>query len=647
MAKFSNLIVWKCCPKLFLDRKHFKKLSIVYVGLPMSSFSVGDMLRYIGARYSIRTDFILIRATSFTTADIQPAIKAHRMRKEKCPHQIMTKVFAPARVDCGLRGLNDNFVIGFDEQTNELLSFDDSAGLSTLNLDKALLSRNGIRGRIHVRQDVLDPAIEICSPQVLNIFAECFDWMDFRKDFIVDTITKEIKDEEIYVYTIPVSSAPTLLILDFRQYFAACEAYFRSVLSPHYFALSDTSTKLPMQFKISASSHIGPKSRIGDYCCIEKDCRIGENCTINNSFIGKNCTLGNHVTLNGCILGDFVTIEDHVTMDHSIVYHDSLLKRGSSLSRGCVLGSRVVIEANEKIAELSRISMQRQAQGSETDCLVNVCNSPSPHDKESIVGLNLVNNRDLSANIDNSSHYHVWNMELSPSTLRSSSMGFSLAEFRFTKLPKLSSLFDKEGSESSSICSYDASHRDRNTFSDDGASRDNFNEEICELVSEGILTPEHMQHKILEIKSLRLASNKQDSDVLCSCLPHILSNISAAVPFEKLEWTKYIVNHRIDTLINAFLMQSSQEINELVFDSLLFFFMGNPEQKSFEKADCAGPTRFCHVCEIFQSADVFDFDFFPCWHSKSRKISTEHSRFLSTPRLLAFVEWLQSDEDDA
>jgi len=96
---------------------------------------------------------------------------------------------------------------------------------------------------------------------------------------------------------------------------------------------------------------------IGQNTCIE------ENTFIQDSIIGDNVKIGKNCSIVGSYIWDNCTIEDGCEIIKSILAEDVILRPCAKLSRGVVLGPRVIIGNNMHVPEFSKFASIPQPQG--------------------------------------------------------------------------------------------------------------------------------------------------------------------------------------------------------------------------------------------------------------------------------------------
>ncbi|CAN6451582.1 unnamed protein product [Victoria cruziana] len=158
------------------------------------SISAGDALRLIYEKNVIRGDFVLISGDTVSNMSLADALQEHKQRRKKDPLAVMTMVIKqskPSSVSCRTRLGNDELFIGIDTENNELLYYEDRADYSKglISLDKTLLSE---RPALLLQNDKQDCYIDICSPEVLSLFTDNFDYQQLRRDFVKGLLMDDV-----------------------------------------------------------------------------------------------------------------------------------------------------------------------------------------------------------------------------------------------------------------------------------------------------------------------------------------------------------------------------------------------------------------------------------------------------------------------
>lgn len=130
------------------------------------------------------------------------------------------------------RSLQDDVVVCIDQQTNQLLHFENDVNSNEVQLDVSIFTQHQ---EVQFRNDVLDCRIDICAPEVISFsnknclnsqwkqkkkalfsFADNFDYQDIRQDFIRGVLIDDISGHKIFTHVITGEYAAR--VKDLRTY---------------------------------------------------------------------------------------------------------------------------------------------------------------------------------------------------------------------------------------------------------------------------------------------------------------------------------------------------------------------------------------------------------------------------------------------
>ncbi|KAG5056145.1 hypothetical protein JHK85_008655 [Glycine max] len=288
-----------------------------------NSVSAGDALRVIYERNVIHGDFVLISGDTVSNMSLTQALLEHKERKKKDSNAVMTMVIKRSKPNPAIhqsRLGTDELFMAIDPNTKQLLYYEDRADQSkgTLHLDKSLLADNPSLSLHHDKQDCY---IDICSPEVLSLFTDNFDYQHLRRHFVKGLLLDDIMGYKIFVHEIHSDYAAR--IDNFRSYDTVSKDIIHRwtyPLVPDVMNFGDTATKLERQGIYRASEISQSQSAvIGPFTVIGSGTKIGHNTKILNSVIGEGCKIGSNVIIEGCYIWDNISIEDGCKLQHAIV----------------------------------------------------------------------------------------------------------------------------------------------------------------------------------------------------------------------------------------------------------------------------------------------------------------------------------------
>lgn len=143
--------------------------------------SLGDAMRDIDAKGCIRGYFILIRGNTFTNTDLKTLLNTHRLKVEKDKGATMTMVLRNVGSTRKSYLYDETCLVVSDKTNKKILHY---AKLNN-NEKKVKLELNWFLDHSEVELSTchLDTHIYMCSPSVLPLFADNFDFQVSNRSF--------------------------------------------------------------------------------------------------------------------------------------------------------------------------------------------------------------------------------------------------------------------------------------------------------------------------------------------------------------------------------------------------------------------------------------------------------------------------------
>ncbi|KAA8536938.1 hypothetical protein F0562_029416 [Nyssa sinensis] len=336
-----------------------------------NSVSAGDALRLIYERNVIHGDFILISGDTVSNMSLTQALQEHKERRKKDSNAVMTMVIKQSKPSPSThqsRLGTDELFMAIDPDTKQLLYYEDKADhlKGTITLDKMLLTDNPF---ISLHNDKQDCYIDICSPEVLSLFTDNFDYQHLRRHFVKGLLVDDIMGYKIFIHEIHSSYAAR--IDNFRSYDTISKDIIQRwtyPLVPDVPFFGNCTTKLRRQ-GMYRTSEIGQScsAQIGPFTVVGNGTTIGKDTKISNSVVGEGCTIGSNVSIEGSYIWHNVTIEDGCKLRHAIVCDGVLMKSGSVLEPGVILSFKVVIGQQFVVPAYSKVSLLQQPTKQDSD----------------------------------------------------------------------------------------------------------------------------------------------------------------------------------------------------------------------------------------------------------------------------------------
>jgi translation initiation factor eIF-2B subunit epsilon len=328
-----------------------------------SAMSAGDALRSIFAMYIIQSDFVLVQGDVISNIDLKPIIQQHKAERAKPDSQLlMTSVFKTRRSEEREQAV----WLAVAPEQNQIVLFENDK--RNTPLFHVALEKFEHFSDLQVRSDLIDCQIDICAPDVLEIFNENFDFRDIRRDFLKDYVL----EEEVFTYKVAphiVSGVYSSRVNSLRAY----ESVSRDIVNRWMYPIvPDANFTGTTHFKFSRpNNYYESKISLGRTCVIQEDTVIGkgtvigEKSVVKSTIIGRNVKIGANVKIENSFIWDSVTIEDGAQLDNCIVCSGAKIEANAVLKRGSVISFNVIIGKDFIVEEHTRITTVREREADE------------------------------------------------------------------------------------------------------------------------------------------------------------------------------------------------------------------------------------------------------------------------------------------
>lgn len=310
---------------------------------------LGDALRDIDAKSLIRGHFVLMEAETVTNANLSYFLEEHKKTAKYDKGIAMTVIYK--EVITGVR-TGDEVMIAMSTD-NKRLQYHQRIKTNfreqsfAMPLDIFLQNSN-----VALHHNLADPQIAICSPLLLTLFSDNFDFEN-RDDFVRGLIiNEEVLNSRIYVEMLPreqyarrvsnwltyqiVSNdvinrwsyplVPDMGICCLRQQFL----FLRNNIYKHESAtLSKLMSKENIVLDSGSSVDTGSK--------------------LSSVVIGRNCKIGKNCNLDHVYMFDDVVIEDNCSLEYCLIGSGAKISSNSHVLEGVVIAPKTVIAPNSNI----------------------------------------------------------------------------------------------------------------------------------------------------------------------------------------------------------------------------------------------------------------------------------------------------------
>jgi translation initiation factor eIF-2B subunit epsilon len=319
--------------------------SITVYRLP-SVTSVGDVMRDLDKRGVIQGDFVLVHGDLVASVDIGDAYDAHVKRREADPTAIMTMVLMDHPDSAKPQGLKPIFIVD-NNNKNRCLAYDEINPLARASDQKLFIDKSVLEmsDDFEIISDFIDPGIDICTPEVLGLWSDSFDYALPRRHFLHGVLKDwELNNKTIYV-EIP-RRGYAVRANNLQQYDAISQNMLLELPDP-YIPRRNIFSDQQYQQNICPGSLVELQSFLGRSCRLERSVVgqgsvLGDGCNVSRSIIGRDCCIGDNVTIEDSYIWPGVTVRSNTKVTRSII-GGGTIGQGCTIGPGCVLASGVII----------------------------------------------------------------------------------------------------------------------------------------------------------------------------------------------------------------------------------------------------------------------------------------------------------------
>lgn len=618
--------------------------------------SAGDALRLIYEQNVIHGDFVLISGDTVSNMSLTQALQEHKERKKKDNNAVMTMIIKkskPSPITRQSRLGTDELFMAIDPNTKQLLYYEDKADHSkgTICLDKMLLAENP---SISLHNDKQDCYIDICSPEVLSLFTDNFDYQHLRRHFVKGLLLDDIMGYKIFTHEIHSSYAAR--IDNYRSYDIVSKDIIQRWTYPYVPDVKfcgNRATKLERQGMYRALEIEQSRSaQVGSFTVIGYGTKIGSNSKISDSVIGEGCTIGSNVLIEGSYIWDNVIIEDGCELRHVIVCDGVIMKAGAVLKPGVVLSFKVVIGERFVVPAYSKVSLLQQPTVHDSDEELEYAdNSSGTVEFSSIQGTADQSNGEMTSE---SSEAHkpklgtggvgyIWSICEGG---QEEEWRHSVAPIPEDKLTELSEAMDDDqelvtqdrtalSTSGELISDSNASEGDDNEDSKDDSVY--FEKEVEATFLRAVEENVKVDHVILEVNSLRLSYNMTSADC-AGAVFYSMMKLAVKTPHSSASELQQNTANIITTwqkLLKSYLLEIDEEI-----EIILKF-----EEMCLESAKEFSPL-FARILHILYDKDILQEDAILRWADEKEGADESDKVFVRQSE--KFIQWLReaSEEED-
>ncbi|KAF1835013.1 translation initiation factor eIF-2B subunit epsilon [Decorospora gaudefroyi] len=328
-----------------------------------TSYSIGDAMRDLDSRSLLVGDFLLVYGDVVSNLPLESALTAHRARRAKDKNAIMTMVLREAGATHRTKARETSPVFVIDPQKDRCLNFEQMPNRDQthyLSIDPELLSTHQ---ELEIRQDLIDCGIDICTPDVLALWSDNFDFQAPRKGFLHSVLKDyELNGKTFHTHIIADHYAARVRNLH------AYDSVSKDIVARWAYPLCPDSNLVQGQSYRLQKGNVYKEEGvilardcvIGSKTVVGRGTSIGQQSVITNSIIGRNCQIGRNVKIDGAYIWDYASIGDGSTVTKAIIANEASIGRrctveaGALISYGVSIGEGMTIRGSHRITRTKR-----------------------------------------------------------------------------------------------------------------------------------------------------------------------------------------------------------------------------------------------------------------------------------------------------
>eukprot|EP00536_Pseudo-nitzschia_multiseries_P004887 jgi/Psemu1/189252/e_gw1.86.40.1 len=394
------LILGGCCATTtaledhLSSHKHASSLEFLFLK-DTSLNNAGDALRELYKRNWIRASknakpFLLVSGDVVADLDLAAAMDAHMTRSQHDSAAVMTVVLKPtagsgtnhsitaATVDAQDGSDNDDDGQSPSHPGNDyrILYYDNGSSnkvgatvpCTFLTQSQSAFGTNeGHHGGLVLRHDLFDTGIVICSPDVLGLLSDSFDYLDLAHDFVTNSVAEEEDglQTRIYAHVLDKTTATTsrnyaARAVDFQTYHAISRDLLLRWAYPTVadrVLSSGEDRRYKLCKEILHPTKVGRTSVIHGPGMMGSHGNVGEACLLERCVLGENVVIGEGAQLIDCHLMDGVVIGEGAQLNSCVVAQNATIRSKAVLDHGCFVGENCVIGEGILLPAFSRITL--------------------------------------------------------------------------------------------------------------------------------------------------------------------------------------------------------------------------------------------------------------------------------------------------
>ena len=333
-------------------------------------------MRDLDNRDLVTGDFLVVSGDVVANINLETVLGRHRARRENDKNAIMTIILRENGMQSRIRSRKRRPVFVIDPTVERCLHYEEiggKGGSRYVVLEREFLTTHA---EIEVREDLVDPHIDICTPEVLAQWSENFDYQSLRRSFLYGVLKDyELNGKTIHTHIVQDQYARRVSSL--RAYDAVAQDTLRRWTYPFTPDTVNvdhrTDRQQSGQVYQEEAVRIGKRSLLKGRCAVGIGTQIGDDSIIQNSIIGSRCKIGSKVHIDHAHIWDDIVVEDHVNIQGpAVVASGARIRPHGKISPGTLVAFKTVVDDTPQTLDLGAAqyrnnSHHRATQGGDSD----------------------------------------------------------------------------------------------------------------------------------------------------------------------------------------------------------------------------------------------------------------------------------------
>ncbi|KAI9718150.1 MAG: hypothetical protein M1828_006848 [Chrysothrix sp. TS-e1954] len=314
-----------------------------------TSRSIGDAMRDLDKRAILGGDFIVVYGDVVSNLPLGKALAEHKARRAVDKNAIMTMALREAGSlhRSKAQEVLSTFVLDVDkDRCLQYAQIDPDSSSSNLELEPDTLSGHA---NVDIRTDLIDCGIDICTPDVLALWTDNFDYEHPRRGFL-HSVLKDYELNGKTIHTHIFDERYAARVRNLQAYDAVSkDVIFRwtyPITPDSNMHADDSCVYRKRDIYRGHSSGSRKLHGLGRGSVIGKQTKIGEGTTISRSVLGRDCVIEKNCKIEDSYIWDAVTIKERSIIRNSIVGHDAVIHEGAQVLSGSLVSFGAVLPAH-------------------------------------------------------------------------------------------------------------------------------------------------------------------------------------------------------------------------------------------------------------------------------------------------------------